>query len=148
MRLKSSWRPEPSHRCTAPSTTCTGSPIMTLRVDVPREISCAATARYVCRIPCRAAVIILVPAGAGVLNLVARHRWRALRSTRWRSAMRKDFSLARLDFRSRDEIGVLAREFDRMVGEWVRRAGNSWISPFRQASPSSPKAYSTTSATR
>lgn len=98
-----------------------GKPIMTLRVDVPREITMRGhtAVRYASAYLAGAAVIALF------LLLLALNRIvlaPLARITRHAVAIgdEEDFS-SRLDFRSQDEMGVLAREFDRMV----RRLGET-----------------------
>jgi signal transduction histidine kinase/DNA-binding response OmpR family regulator len=92
-----------------------GKPILTLRVDVPREISARGRTAviYACVYLIGAAIVVLV------LIVVVLNRWvlkPLARMTRHAVEVGegKDFT-ERLDFRGRDEIGVLARELDRMV---------------------------------
>jgi sensor domain CHASE-containing protein len=92
-----------------------GQPIMTLRVDVPREITARGRTAVAYASSCLtlAAVIVLI-----LLVMVFN---RAILSplatvTRHAVALGKDQDLTtRLDLQRRDEFGVLAREFDRMV---------------------------------
>ena len=92
-----------------------GKPIMTLRVDVPREITMRGhtAVRYASAYLAGAAVIVLF------LLLLALNRIvlaPLARITRHAVAIGEDEDFSsRLDFRSQDEMGVLAREFDRMV---------------------------------
>jgi len=93
-----------------------GRPIMTLRVDVPRRITGQGRAAivYASAYLAGAAVIVLVLLVI-VLNRIVLEP--LARITRHAVAIGEDKDMAsRLDFRSQDEIGVLAREFDRMVG--------------------------------
>jgi two-component system, NtrC family, sensor kinase len=92
-----------------------GHPIMTLRVDVPRNISArgqtAVTLASACLIV--AAVLVLVVLVI-VLNRVVLNPLGAV--TRHAVALGKDEDLTtRLNLQRGDEFGVLAREFDRMV---------------------------------
>lgn len=92
-----------------------GRPLMTLRVEVPREITMRGhtAVMYASAYLAGAAVLVLV------LLLLALNRVvlaPLARITRHAVAIGEDKDLSsRLDFRSEDEIGVLAREFDRMV---------------------------------
>ena len=92
-----------------------GRPILTLRVDVPREITSRGNSavRYALGYLLAAAVlmvtllmVILNRVVLSPLALVTRHAVRIGEG--------KDFT-TRLDFKGQDEIAVLAREFDRMV---------------------------------
>ncbi len=92
-----------------------GHPLMELRVDTPREVTRRGYAAvwYAGGYVACAAVIILsilvLVLNRVVLNPLAR-------VTRHAVAIAEDKDLTpRLDFRDQDEIGVLAREFDRMV---------------------------------
>jgi two-component system, NtrC family, sensor kinase len=92
-----------------------GQPIMTLRVDLPREVTRRgyAAVRYAATYLALAAVLVLILLVVALnrsiltpLALVTRHA----------VALGKDQDLTtRLDLSGKDEIGVLAREFDRMV---------------------------------
>ena len=92
-----------------------GQPIMTLRVDLPREVTRRgyAAVRYAAAYLALAAVLVLILLVVALnrsiltpLALVTRHA----------VAVGKDQDLTtRLDLSGKDEIGVLAREFDRMV---------------------------------
>jgi two-component system, NtrC family, sensor kinase len=92
-----------------------GQPIMTLRVDVPREVTRRgyAAARYAAAYLALAAVVVVM------LLIVALNRLILTPLavvTRHAVAVGKDQDLTtRLDLTGKDEIGVLAREFDRMV---------------------------------
>ena len=92
-----------------------GHPIMTLRVDVPREITARGRAAVAYASACVLAaaiivlILLLVVLSRVVLNplaVVTRHAVAV--------ADDKDLTL-RLNLARQDEIGVLAREFDRMV---------------------------------
>jgi two-component system NtrC family sensor kinase len=93
-----------------------GRPVMTLRVDVPRDVTARgyAAVRYAGAYLLGAAALVLI------LLLVALDRLilKPLRGlTRHAVTVGEDQDLStRLDLQRRDEIGVLAREFDRMVG--------------------------------
>jgi signal transduction histidine kinase/DNA-binding response OmpR family regulator/HPt (histidine-containing phosphotransfer) domain-containing protein len=92
-----------------------GHPIIALRVDVPRQISAQGRAAL--------AYAYVYSTGAGIAVLialiVALHRLvlkPLARMTDHAVAIGENDALtARLEFSRRDEIGVLAREFDRMV---------------------------------
>jgi signal transduction histidine kinase/CheY-like chemotaxis protein len=92
-----------------------GHPIVTLQVDVPRRISerghsaVIYAAVYMTAAAVIVLVLLLVLLNRLVLNPLARMTRHALTIGEG-----KDLS-ARLDFRGRDEIGILARELDRMV---------------------------------
>jgi two-component system, NtrC family, sensor kinase len=92
-----------------------GQPIMTLRVDVAREVTRRgyAAARYAAAYLALAAVVVLI------LLIVALNRLILTPLavvTRHAVAVGKEQDLTtRLDLTGKDEIGVLAREFDRMV---------------------------------
>ncbi len=92
-----------------------GRPVMTLRVDVPRRISARghSAVAYASAYLTGAAVIVLTLLVV-ILNRVVLTP--LARVTRHAVAIGdgKDLT-ARLDFHGRDEIGVLARELDRMV---------------------------------
>jgi diguanylate cyclase (GGDEF)-like protein len=97
-----------------------GRPILTLRVDVPREITRRgyAAVYYAFAYLMIAAVtivgLLLVVLNRTVLNRLAR-------VTRHAVAIGEGADpTARLDFEGKDEIAVLAREFDRMVAHVVR----------------------------
>ncbi|MBV8495778.1 MAG: HAMP domain-containing protein [Gammaproteobacteria bacterium] len=92
-----------------------GKPLLTLRVDVPRDITArgrtAVTYAFACRIAAAVVVLILMLLG---LDGVILHP--LARVTRHALAVGKDQDLTtRLALERQDEIGVLAREFDRMV---------------------------------
>jgi two-component system NtrC family sensor kinase len=92
-----------------------GQPIMTLRVDVPREITQRgdSAVRYASTYSLVAAVVVLVLLVV-ILNRVVLTP--LARVTRHAVAMGAGEDLTRrLDFNSKDEIGVLAHEFDAMV---------------------------------
>ncbi|MBV8307040.1 MAG: diguanylate cyclase, partial [Gammaproteobacteria bacterium] len=99
-----------------------GRPILTLRVDVPREITRRgyAAVYYAFAYLMIAAVIIVVLLvillNRAVLNPLGR-------VTRHAVAIGEGADLtARLDFKGKDEISVLAREFDGMVAHVARLA--------------------------
>jgi two-component system NtrC family sensor kinase len=92
-----------------------GRPIVTLRVDVPREITrrgqVAVTYASICLVAAAVIVLILLVV---VLNRMILGPLAVV--TRYAVALGEDKDLTtRLDLRRADEIGVLAREFDRMV---------------------------------
>ena len=92
-----------------------GHPVMTLRADVPRRISARgrAAVAFASRYMIGAAIIVLA-----LLVLILHRTVLAplARVTRHAVAIGGDNDLtARLQMTGRDEIGVLAREFDRMV---------------------------------
>jgi len=92
-----------------------GQPIMTLRVDVPRQITLRgrSAVNYASEYMTAAAVVVLVLLVI-ILNRVILTP--LARVTRHAVAIGADKDLTtRLDSTSNDEIGVLAREFDRMV---------------------------------
>jgi len=92
-----------------------GQPIMTLRVDVPREITQRgySAVRYASACSLVAAVVVLILLVV-ILNRVVLTP--LARVTRHAVAMGAGEDLTRrLDFSSKDEIGVLAHEFDAMV---------------------------------
>ena len=92
-----------------------GQPIMRLRVDVPRRISARGHAAVAYASSCliAAAVTILILLVV-VLNRAILRPLAVL--TQHAVALGKDRDLTtRLDLERRDEFGVLAREFDRMV---------------------------------
>jgi two-component system, NtrC family, sensor kinase len=92
-----------------------GRPIMMLRVDVPREITyrghsaVAYASAYLLGAAVVVLVLLVIVLNRVVLNPLARMTRHALAIGEG-----KDLT-ARLDFDRADEIGVLAREFDRMV---------------------------------
>jgi sensor domain CHASE-containing protein len=93
-----------------------GQPIMTLRVDVPREITQRgySAVRYASAYSLVAAVVVLILLVV-ILNRVVLTP--LARVTRHAVAMGAGEDLTRrLNFNSKDEIGVLAHEFDAMVG--------------------------------
>ncbi|GAC1453568.1 MAG: hypothetical protein PVS2B3_05860 [Steroidobacteraceae bacterium] len=92
-----------------------GRPIVTLRVDVPREITrrgqVAVTYASICLVAAAVIVLILLVV---VLNRMILGPLAIV--TRYAVALGEDKDLtARLELKRGDEIGVLAREFDRMV---------------------------------
>lgn len=92
-----------------------GRPIVTLRVDVPREITrrgeVAVTYASICMLAAAVIVLILLVV---VLNRMILSPLAVV--TRHAVAVGEDKDLTtRLDLKRDDEIGVLAREFDRMV---------------------------------
>jgi sensor domain CHASE-containing protein len=92
-----------------------GQPILTLRVDVPREITSRghSAVMYASAYLTGAAVVVLLLLVV-ILNRVVLTP--LARVTRHAVAIGEGKDLTtRLDFNSEDEIGVLAREFDRMV---------------------------------
>jgi signal transduction histidine kinase len=92
-----------------------GEPLMTLKVDVPREISARGTraVAYASAYLIVAAVIVLLLL-VMVLNRVILRPLAAV--TRHAVALGENEDLTtRLALKGRDEFGVLAREFDRMV---------------------------------
>ena len=92
-----------------------GAPVMTLRVDVPRKISERGRSAVIYASICLlgAAIVVLallvVVLNRLVLTPLARMTRHAV------TIGKSDDFTARLNFRGRDEIGVLARELDRMV---------------------------------
>jgi signal transduction histidine kinase len=92
-----------------------GQPLMTLRVDVPREISARGTrAVAYASIYLIAAAVIVLALLVVVLNRVVLKPLALI--TRQAVALGQSEDLtARLALERRDEFGVLAREFDRMV---------------------------------
>jgi two-component system, NtrC family, sensor kinase len=99
-----------------PVTDLYGRPVMELSVDMPREVTRRGYSAvwYACGYIACAAVIMLSLLVL-VLNRVILGP--LARVTRHAVAIGEDKDLTpRLDFKGRDEIGVLAREFDRMVG--------------------------------
>ncbi|HUX73260.1 MAG TPA: CHASE4 domain-containing protein [Steroidobacteraceae bacterium] len=92
-----------------------GRPLMTLRVDVPREITVRGrtAVHYASASIVAAAVVVLTL----VLVLLNRLVLAPLtRVTRHAAAVAEDADLSvRLNFKSKDEFGRLANEFDRMV---------------------------------
>ena len=92
-----------------------GRPIMTLRVDVPREITQRGhTAVNYASGYLMAAAVIVVTLLVIILNRVVLSPLALV--TRHAVAIGEGKDLTtRLNFKDRDEIGVLAREFDRMV---------------------------------
>ena len=93
-----------------------GQPIMTLRVDIPRQISARGRAAviYASLYLIGAAIVVLAVLVVVLNRLVLTPLARMTRHAVSIGAG-TDFT-ARLDFHGRDEIGVLARELDRMVG--------------------------------
>jgi diguanylate cyclase len=99
-----------------------GRPILTLRVDVPREITQRGYAAvyyafaYLMIAAVMIVVLLVILLNRAVLNPLAR-------VTRHAVAIGEGADLTtRLDFKGKDEIAVLAREFDRMVAHVVRLA--------------------------
>jgi signal transduction histidine kinase len=92
-----------------------GRPIMTLRVDVPREITRRghSAVNYASGYLMAAAVIV-VTLLVVILNRMVLSPLALVTSHAVAIGEGKDFT-TRLNFKDRDEIGVLAREFDRMV---------------------------------
>src|ERR1039458_6629131 len=92
-----------------------GNPLMTLRVEVPRKI----TERGQSAVDYASAYLIGVGVAALVLLVIVLNRVVLAplgRVTRHAVALGADTDLtARLDLPGRDEVAVLAREFDRMV---------------------------------
>jgi signal transduction histidine kinase/DNA-binding response OmpR family regulator len=92
-----------------------GRPIITLRVDVPREVSARGHGAvvYASLYLMGAAIVVLAVLVVALNRLVLKP---LARMTRHAVTVGEgsDFT-ARLDFKGSDEIGVLAREFDRMV---------------------------------
>jgi two-component system, NtrC family, sensor kinase len=92
-----------------------GRPVMTLRVDIPRDITARGRTAvlYASAYLVLAAVVVLLLV-MGVLNRLVLEPLAAV--TRHAVALGEGRDLtARLDLPGNDEIGVLAREFDRMV---------------------------------
>src|SRR2546421_667338 len=99
-----------------------GHPILTLRVDVPREITQRGYAAvyyafaYLMIAAVMIVVLLVILLNRTVLNPLAR-------VTRHAVAIGEGADpTTRLDFKGTDEIAVLAREFDRMVENVVRLA--------------------------
>jgi two-component system, NtrC family, sensor kinase len=92
-----------------------GRPIMTLRVDVPREITRRghSAVNYASGYLMAAAVIV-VTLLVVILNRVVLSPLALVTSHAVSIGEGRDLT-TRLNFKDRDEIGVLAREFDRMV---------------------------------
>jgi two-component system NtrC family sensor kinase len=93
-----------------------GKPVMTLRVDVPRDITARgqAAVTYAAAYLLVAAVAVLFLLGAGLNRMVLRP---LSRMTRHAVAIGEGSDLtARLNLPGHDEITLLGREFDRMVG--------------------------------
>jgi two-component system, NtrC family, sensor kinase len=92
-----------------------GRPIMRLRVDVPRAITMRGRAAVVYASTCLiAAAVIVLFLVVAVLSRMILNPLAVV--TRHAVALGEDEDLTtRLDLRRDDEIGVLAREFDRMV---------------------------------
>ena len=109
-----------------------GRPILTLRVDVPREITARGRTAVAYASACllAAAVIILILLVV-VLSRVILNPLAAV--TRHAVAVGEEKDLTtRLDLERQDEIGVLAREFDRMV-ERVARSRTQLVDQSFQA---------------
>jgi diguanylate cyclase len=99
-----------------------GRPILTLRINVPREITQRGYAAvyyafaYLMIAAVMIVVLLVILLNRTVLNPLAR-------VTRHAVAIGEGADLTtRLDFRGKDEIAVLAREFDRMVAHVVQLA--------------------------
>ncbi len=92
-----------------------GHPILTLRVDVPREITRRGNSavRYALAYLLAAAVLMVILLMV-ILNRVVLSPLALVTRHAVRIGEGKDFT-ARLDFKGQDEIAVLAREIDRMV---------------------------------
>jgi diguanylate cyclase len=97
-----------------------GRPILTLRVDVPREITRRGYAAvyyafaYLMMAAVMIVVLLVIVLNRAVVNRLAR-------VTRHAVAIGGGADpTTRLDFEGKDEIAVLAREFDRMVAHVVR----------------------------
>ena len=92
-----------------------GKPVMTLRVDVPREISARGQGALAYASACLiAAAVIVLTLLVLVLNRVILNP--LARVTRHAVALGEERDLTtRLELRRHDEFGVLARELDRMV---------------------------------
>lgn len=97
-----------------------GRPILTLRVDVPREITRRGYAAvyyafaYLMIAAVMIVVLLVILLNRAVVNRLAR-------VTRHAVAIGEGADpTTRLDFAGKDEIAVLAREFDRMVAHVVR----------------------------
>jgi diguanylate cyclase len=99
-----------------------GRPILTLRVDLPREITRRGyTAVHYASAYLIAAAVMVVALLAITLNRTVLNP--LARVTRHAVAIGEGVDLTtRLDFKGQDEIAVLAREFDRMVERVVRLA--------------------------
>jgi len=99
-----------------------GRPALRLRVDVPREITQRGytAVNYASACLTAAALAVLV----SLISLLNRNVLNPLaRVTRHAVAIGEGADLtARLDFQGKDEIAVLAREFDRMVARVARLA--------------------------
>jgi two-component system, NtrC family, sensor kinase len=92
-----------------------GRPVMTLRVDVPRDISAQGRSAVLYASACILAagvlglIVLLIVLNHAVLNPLAK-------VTRHAEALGEEQDLTnRLDLNRNDEFGVLAREFNRMV---------------------------------
>lgn len=92
-----------------------GSPLMSLRVEVPRKI----TGRGQSAVTYASTLLIIAGASALLLVVIVLNRIvmePLARVTRHAVSIGEGTDLtARLDLQVRDEVGVLAREFDRMV---------------------------------
>jgi signal transduction histidine kinase/DNA-binding response OmpR family regulator len=92
-----------------------GQPILTLRVDVPREITHRGySAVYYAIGYLLAAAVLIVILLMVILNRVVLSPLALVTRHAVTIGEGKDFN-TRLDFKGQDEIAVLAREFDRMV---------------------------------
>jgi two-component system, NtrC family, sensor kinase len=92
-----------------------GAPVLTLRIEIPRSISERGH-----QVVGYAAVLLVLTAGMVLLMMIALLNRSVLnplaRMTRHAVALgRSDDLTSRLDLRRTDELGELAREFDRMV---------------------------------
>ena len=99
-----------------------GRPILTLRVDVPREITRRGYAAvhyasaYLIATAIMVVILLVIVLNRTVLNPLAR-------VTRHAVAIGEGVDLtSQLNFQGEDEIAVLAREFDRMVARVLRLA--------------------------
>jgi two-component system, NtrC family, sensor kinase len=92
-----------------------GKPIMTLRVDVPREVSLRGKAAVkVAALSLFTAVVVVLILLVVVLNRVILDPLAAITRHAVTIGEGKDLT-TQLDLKRSDEMGVLAREFDRMV---------------------------------
>lgn len=100
-----------------------GRPIMTLRVDVPREITLRghSAVNYASGYLMGAAIIV-VALLVVILNRVVLSPLAVVTKHAVEIGAGKDLG-TRLDFQKADEIGVLAREFDRMVARVAETRG-------------------------
>ena len=92
-----------------------GKPIMTLRVDVPREVSLRGKAAVkIAALSLFTAVVVVLILLVVVLNRVILDPLAAITRHAVTIGEGKDLT-TQLDLKRSDEMGVLAREFDRMV---------------------------------